>query len=143
MLKSKKKFFALVLVIILALAVLIFSYMLRDKEETKHPQQCTGTVVYIAKDFDSDDYIVYVDVDPAYSAKEKLRHFIVSGETTMLSAAADMQWDDILASRRAGSRVEVTYRGTQVEIEEKLWAYPAEMIVCVSGNDHTDTQSGQ
>lgn len=140
MLKSKLKVFVLVLIVILALVVLLFSYIFYDKEDIKHPQQCTGTIVYIAKDFYSDNYILYVDVDTSYSAKEKLRLFIVSSETIKLSDAVDMEWDDILVSRRAGSQVEITYQGTQIEVEEKLWAYPAEIIVCVSRDDNNNAE---
>ncbi len=108
--KSKMKLFVLVLIIILALAVFIFSNIFYDKEDVRHHQQCKGTVVFIAKDFDTDNYIIYVDIDSAYTAQEKLRQFLVSSETTMLSDAADMEWDDILVSRRAGFQVEIAYQ---------------------------------
>lgn len=127
--KSKMKFFVLVLLLLLALGIFIFSHIFFNKEDVNHRQQCTGTIVYIAKDFYSDNYILYVDVDYAYSAKEKLRQFMVSSETTMLSDAVGIESDEVLESRIAGFPVEITYKGNQIEIEDKLWAYPVEMIV--------------
>lgn len=129
MCKSKIKYFVLVLVIVLGLGIFMFSYVFFDREDVNHSQQCTGTIAYIAKDFYSDDYIIYVDVDSAYSAKEKLRQFVLSSETIMLSDAVDIECDKILESRIAGFPVEITYKGTQIEIEDKLWVYPVEMIV--------------
>lgn len=134
MCKSKNKYVVLTLLIVFGLGIFMFSYVFFEKKGTNLPQQCTGTVVFIAKDFYSDNYIVYVDVDSAYSAKEKLRHFIVSSETIMLSDVVDTDCDEVLAARISGLRVEITYQGTQIEIEEKLWAYPAEMIVFVNYN---------
>lgn len=133
--KRTKIVCTITLLVILALTLLLAASKFQVKTADRPPQQCKGTIVYIAKDFYTDNFIMYVQLDSAYSAKEKLRLFLVSDETTMYSEIENYSLEDMFSKRETGFYVDIFYRGELHELEDHLWAYPAETVVILSDSE--------
>lgn len=121
---AQKRKLATVALLAVAVTIIIAVILFMQSNESAYhyTQQKQGTIIYVAKDFDTDDYIIYLKLDEGYSSKEKLRQFVLTADSVLLSENGALE--QILSERTVGAHVEIAYVGSPEEVDDYLWAYP-------------------
>ena len=120
---QKRKLTTVALLAVAVTIIIVVVLFMQSNESAYHStQQKQGTIIYIAKDFDTDDYIIYLKLDEGYSSKEKLRQFVITSDSVLLSENGALE--RILSERTVGAHVEIAYVGSPEEVDDYLWAYP-------------------
>lgn len=133
-LKRGKKISLILVLLSIILFLALYFISNNSRREERLTQQCKGQIVYIAKDFYSDRYILYVKLDQGYTAKEELGQFLITENSVVLMESDDYSVEEILNERMSGNYVEIYYEGNHYELEEYLWVYPVEVIAFLDLN---------